>query len=192
MWLVRERGKRGTSDWNTRIHIYVCAWFTTSFCIDRLVSLRWGPTKGQVGESDPGLASFAYSPLHNPVAVIHHVSAAGRGDASATMHSHGASVRVVSTRWCTCVEEGGGGPHYISATDSRCLRLPFPCFPLAASKIPAEGIHDSLRRICIPGIRDVDSGNSSIAYCKPFSLLRFIHLVVFAAWLSILVRNIFF
>lgn len=35
---------------------------------------------------------------------------------------------------------GGGGPHYISAADSRCLP---PRSSLAASKIPTEGIHDS-------------------------------------------------
>lgn len=58
-------------------------------------------SRGRPGRSDPGRACrFAYSPLHNPVAVIHHASAAvsaGRG-ASAAVHPHGASVRVVSSR----------------------------------------------------------------------------------------------
>lgn len=96
-----------------------------SFCIDRLVfPMGLVRTKGigktreegneeeeEEEESDPGRARwFAYSPLHNPVAVIHHASAVvsvpvGRGDAkcsgAANTHAHTHTQRIV--RYPVCV-----------------------------------------------------------------------------------------
>lgn len=165
---------------------YIRAWFTTSFCIDR--SLPWGLTEGREGESDPGRARwFAYSPLHNPVAVIHHVSATGRGDASATMHPHGTSIRVVSTRAVlhVCgrrVEKG----HIIYLRPILvCLLCPLRS-PLTASKIPTEGIHDST--IAQANLHPWNPRRGqrqplAIAYCKPFlprfSPFRFIYPMFF-------------
>jgi len=101
--------------------------------------------------SDPRQASwFAYSPLHNPVVVIHHASVArvlaSRGDASAAVHPHGASIRVLSTRaallggWVqtyTYVE----GVHY-TCNRFRTDFLFLSCLLLTASEIFAERIHD--------------------------------------------------
>jgi len=129
----------------------------TSFCIDRLV-LPVGPTgkenskegEGE-GESDPGRARwFAYSPLHNPVAVIHHASAVsvpvGRGDAKcsgALTRRRACPVCVVSTRaeWLARrVKRDALCPQPIPLARGFCLSVPF--FLALQSIFPAEGIHD--------------------------------------------------
>jgi len=108
------------------------------------------------GESDPGRARwFAYSPLHNPVAVIHHASAVCRSQwvaatQSAAVHSHGVPVPSVSHRHA---RDGLGGgwtrdalcPQPILLARGFCLPIPFSLLlpRRAASEIfSAEGIHD--------------------------------------------------
>jgi len=150
-------------------NIYACTWFTTSFCIDRLVS-PVGPMGGWRGNQPEGkvwpragILVCIFATAQPAVAVIHHTSATSRRRASATVHPHDASICVVLIRAAvymdiTYVCAEGEGLHctysrfhvesLFLSPSSLSRVIPSHRFNILSSpavlKISTKGIHDPM------------------------------------------------